>query len=230
MADSLLKQFAQTSQLGSNAAYIDELYEQYLVAPDSVDGKWKAYFDSLKGREAGDVPHSVIADAVAAAGRNAIRSGGGGESSGDERERHVGRLINAYRARGHLAADVDPLGLLKHPDAPDLTLAFHHLSNADLKSEFSTGGVGGRARMTLGDLFALLKATYAGPIGAEYMHISDVDQRRWMQERLEAAGGNFNFDKATKLRILERLTAAEGLERYLGTKYVGQKRFSLEGG
>ncbi|MBW8822931.1 MAG: 2-oxoglutarate dehydrogenase E1 component [Xanthomonadales bacterium] len=231
MADSLLKQFAQTSQLGSNAAYIDELYEQYLVSPDSVDGKWKAYFDSLKGREAGDVPHSVIADAVAAAGRAATRSGGGGgESSGDERERHVGRLINAYRARGHLAADVDPLGLLKHPDAPDLTLAFHHLSDADLKSEFSTGGVGGRARMTLGDLFALLKATYAGPIGAEYMHISDVEQRRWMQERLEAAGGNFNFDKATKLRILERLTAAEGLERYLGTKYVGQKRFSLEGG
>ncbi|MBS0215686.1 MAG: 2-oxoglutarate dehydrogenase E1 component [Proteobacteria bacterium] len=229
MADSLLKQFAQTSQLGSNAAYIDELYEQYLVAPDSVDGKWKAYFDSLKGREAGDVPHSVIADAVAAAGRVATRTGGG-ESSGDERERHVGRLINAYRARGHLAADVDPLGMLKHPDAPDLTLAFHHLSDADLKSEFSTGGVGGHARMTLGDLFALLKATYAGPIGAEYMHISDVDQRRWMQDRLEAAGGNFNFDKATKLRILERLTAAEGLERYLGTKYVGQKRFSLEGG
>ncbi len=230
MADSLLKQFAQTSQLGSNAAYIDELYEQYLVAPDSVDGKWKAYFDSLKGREAGDVPHSVIADAVAAAGRNAIRTGGGGESSGDERERHVGRLINAYRARGHLVADIDPLGMLKHPDAPDLTLAFHHLSDADLKSEFSTGGVGGRARMTLGELFTLLKATYAGPIGAEYMHISDVEQRRWMQDRLEAAGGNFNFDKATKLRILERLTAAEGLERYLGTKYVGQKRFSLEGG
>ncbi len=230
MADSLLKQFAQTSQLGSNAAYIDELYEQYLVAPDSVDGKWKAYFDSLKGREAGDVPHSVIADAVAAAGRNAVRNGGGGASSGDERERHVGRLINAYRARGHLVADIDPLGMLKHPDAPDLTLAFHHLSDADLKSEFSTGGVGGRARMVLGDLFALLKATYAGPIGAEFMHISDVEQRRWMQERLEAAGGNFNFDKATKLRILERLTAAEGLERYLGTKYVGQKRFSLEGG
>ncbi len=230
MADSLLKQFAQTSQLGSNAAYIDELYEQYLAAPDSVDGKWKAYFDSLKGRDAGDVPHSVIADAVAAAGRAATRSGGGGDAAGDERERNVGRLINAYRARGHLAADVDPLGMLKHPDAPDLTLGFHHLSDADLKSEFSTGGVGGRARMTLADLFALLKATYAGPIGAEFMHISDVEQRRWMQERLEAAGGNFNFDNATKIRILERLTAAEGLERYLGTKYVGQKRFSLEGG
>ncbi|PNS08186.1 2-oxoglutarate dehydrogenase E1 component [Solilutibacter silvestris] len=232
MADSLLKQFAQTSQLGSNAAYVDELYEQYLAAPESVDGKWKAYFDSLKGREAGDVPHSVIADAVAAAGRAAIRTpaSAGGGSAGDERERHIGRLITAYRSRGHLGADIDPLGMLQHPDAPDLTLAFHHLSDTDLKTEFGTGTVGDSKRRTLGDLYALLKATYTGPIGAEFMHISDVEQRRWMQERLEGAGGNFGFDKATKLRILERLTAAEGLERYLGTKYVGQKRFSLEGG
>ncbi|MDO5609704.1 MAG: 2-oxoglutarate dehydrogenase E1 component [Pseudomonadota bacterium] len=232
MADSLLKQFARTSQLGANAAYIEDLYEQYLVAPESVGPKWQAYFDEMKGRESGDVPHSVIADAVAQAGRQAARgqASATAQGAGDERERNVGRLITAYRSRGHLAAEIDPLEMLVHPDAPDLTLGFNRLSDADLDSEFSTGGVAGKERMKLRDLFATLKATYTGPIGAEFMHITDAEQRRFMYERLEAAAGNFSPSKDEKLRILERLTAAEGLERYLGTKYVGQKRFSLEGG
>jgi 2-oxoglutarate dehydrogenase E1 component len=229
--DSLLKQFAQSSQLGSNAAYIEDLYEQYLVAPESVGPKWKAWFDGFKGREAGDVPHSAVIEAVAAAGRQASR----GQvvqaaDGGDERERHVGRLITAYRSRGHLAAALDPLGMQDKPDAPDLGLGFHRLSESDLSAEFSTGGVGGNARMKLGDLLARLKATYTGPIGAEFMHITDAEQRRWLYERLEAAGGDFKRTDDDKRRILERLTAAEGLERYLHTKYVGQKRFSLEGG
>ena len=110
--DSLLKQFAQSSQLGANAAYIEDLYEQYLVAPDSVDPKWKPYFDGLKGREAGDVPHSAVIDQIAEAGRQAARGVVPASSgSGDERERHVGRLITAYRSRGHLGAHLDPLGL-----------------------------------------------------------------------------------------------------------------------
>ncbi len=231
MADSLLKHFARSSQLGANAAYIEDLYEQYLAAPESVGPKWKQYFDELKGREAGDVPHSVIVDAVAEAGRKAARGQlQGATGSGDERERNVGRLITAYRSRGHLAAKIDPLEMLVHPDAPDLTLGFHRLSDADLGSEFSTGGVGGNVRMKLSDLLATLKATYTGSIGAEFMHIADAEQRRFMYERLEAAAGRFGRTADDKKRILERLTAAEGLERYLGTKYVGQKRFSLEGG
>ncbi|MDQ2701943.1 MAG: 2-oxoglutarate dehydrogenase E1 component [Pseudomonadota bacterium] len=229
--DNLLKQFAQSSQLGANADYIEGLYEQYLVSPDSVGTKWRAYFDAFKGREAGDVPHSAIADAVARAGREAARgvvvqaSGGG-----DDRERGVGKLITAYRSRGHLGAGLDPLGMAAKPDAPDLTLAFHRLSEGDLGSEFSTGGVAGRERMKLADLVEVLKATYTGSIGAEFMHIADAEQRRWMYEKLESAAGNYGQAKESKLRILERLTAAEGLERYLHTKYVGQKRFSLEGG
>jgi 2-oxoglutarate dehydrogenase E1 component len=231
IVDSLLKQFAQSSQLGANAAYIEDLYEQYLVSPDSVSPKWKAYFDGFNGREAGDVPHSAVIDAIAEAGKAAARGVvASSQAAGDERERHVGRLITAYRSRGHLAADLDPLGMWQKPEAPDLTLGFHHLSEADLSSEFSTGGVGGRERMKLGDLLALLKATYTGSIGAEFMHISDAEQRRWMYERLERAGGRFNRSPEDRKRILERLTAADGLERYLGTKYVGQKRFSLEGG
>ncbi|GAA3917497.1 2-oxoglutarate dehydrogenase E1 component [Luteimonas lutimaris] len=227
--DSLLKQFAQSSQLGSNAAYIEDLYEQYLVTPDSVGPQWKAWFDGFRGREAGDVPHSAIIESVAAAGRQAAR-GVVASGTGDERERHIGRLITAYRSRGHLGANLDPLAMQDKPEAPDLGLAFHRLSESDLSSEFSTGGVGGNARMKLGDLLARLKATYTGPIGAEFMHITDAEQRRWIYERLEAAGGDFKRTDDEKRRILERLTAAEGLERYLHTKYVGQKRFSLEGG
>lgn len=229
IVDSLLKQFAQSSQLGANAAYIEELYEQYLVSPDSVGPKWKAYFDGIKGRDGGDVPHSAVQHAIAVAGQAAQR-GLLATGVSDERERAVGKLIIAYRSRGHLAADIDPLGLTEKPAAPDLELGFHGLSERDLSAEFSTGGVAGRDRMRLGDLLALLKATYTGPIGAEFMHIADAEQRRWMYTRLEAAGGRFGRTPEQKKRILERLTAAEGLERYLGTKYVGQKRFSLEGG
>jgi 2-oxoglutarate dehydrogenase E1 component len=230
--DSLLKRFSQSSQLGSNAAYIEELYEQYLVAPDSVSDTWRAYFDGLKGREAGDVPHSVVMDAVAAAGRDAAKGRGVAAAAGpgDDRERGVGKLITAYRSRGHLGARLDPLGMTTGPEAPDLALAFHRLSETDLDAEFSTGGVAGNERMKLRDLLARLKATYTGSIGAEFMHISDAEQRRWMYERLESAGGDFKRSAEDKQRILERLTAAEGLERYLHTKYVGQKRFSLEGG
>ena len=228
--DNLLKQFAQSSQLaGGNASYIEDLYEQYLVSPDSVDPKWKSWFDGFKGREAGDVPHSAVIAHIAEAGRNAA-SGAVAGGTGDERERNVGRLITAYRSRGHLGARLDPLGLTPPVNPPDLSLGFHHLSDADLGDEFSTGGVGGQPRMKLRDLLARLKATYTGSIGTEFMYIAEVDQRQWLYQRLEAAGGNYNLDADTQRRTLERLTAAEGLERYLHTKYVGQKRFSLEGG
>jgi len=230
MVDSLLKQFAQTSQLGANGAYVEDLYEQYLVAPDSVGPKWKQYFDGVKGRDTGDVPHSAVIDQIAVAGKLAARGLLGGATAGDERERNVGRLITAYRSRGHLGARLDPLGLTPPVNPPDLELGFHHLGQSDLGDEFSTGGVAGQSRMTLRDLLARLQATYTGSIGAEFMHLFEADQRLWLYQRLEAAGGRYNLDAASRKRTLERLTAAEGLERHLHTKYVGQKRFSLEGG
>ncbi|WP_045767559.1 2-oxoglutarate dehydrogenase E1 component [Xanthomonas albilineans] len=227
--DNLLKQFAQSSQLAAgNAAYIEDLYEQYLVSPDSIDPKWKTYFDGFQGRDAGDVPHSAVIAHIASAARQAGNSGTG--PSGDERERHVGRLITAYRSRGHLGARLDPLGLTPPINPPDLGLPFHSLSESDLGSEFSTGGLGGQPRMKLRDLLARLKATYTGSIGSEFMHISEFEQRQWIYQRLENVGGQITADVASRRRILERITAAEGLERYLHTKYVGQKRFSLEGG
>ncbi|MFT4249672.1 MAG: 2-oxoglutarate dehydrogenase E1 component [Pseudomonas sp.] len=232
MVDNLLKQFAQSSQLaGGNAAYIEDLYEQYLVSPDSIDPRWKSYFDGFKGREAGDIPHSAVVAHIAGAARQALNDGiGGGSAPSDERERNVGRLITAYRSRGHLGARLDPLGLTPPINPPDLDLPFHSLSPSDLDGEFSTGGVGGQPRMKLRDLLARLKNTYAGSIGSEFMYITDVQQRQWIYQRLERDGGRYAADAQTRKRLLERLTAAEGLERYLHTKYVGQKRFSLEGG
>ena len=237
--DSLLKQFAQTSQLGANAAYIEALYEQYLVDPDSVAAQWKHWFAGFKGREAGDVPHSAVIALVAEASRRA-RNGGPlvaqVESEETRLQGSVLKLITAFRSRGHLHAELDPLRMTAKPGAPDLQIDFHGLGEADLDTEFNTspsGSVstfGGPAKMKLRDLLSLLRATYCGPIGAEFMHISDAEQRRWLYQRLEAMGADRGRSAAAKRRILERLTAAEGLERYLHTKYVGQKRFSLEGG
>ena len=228
--DSLIKQFKQTSQLaGGNAAFIEDLYEQYLVDPDSVPDAWKTYFDGLGGRAAGDVPHSAVMAGVQAAAR-AARHGGSVDAEAARKQTAVGKLVTAYRSRGHLAARLDPLGMWQRPEAPDLDLPFHGLGDADLEQEFAALTFFGADRFKLRDLLARLRATYSGSIGAEYMHISDARQRRWMQQRLEGAAGQYGMAPVERKRVLERLTAAEGLERYLHTKYVGQKRFSLEGG
>ncbi len=232
--DSLIKQFSQTSQLsGGNAGFIEDLYEQYLVAPDTVSPQWKAYFDAMKGREAGDVPHSAVMAQVQQAARLGARSGSSGPGIDEEaarRQTAFGKLVTAYRSRGHLGASLDPLGMAEKQPAPDLGLAFHGLDASDLDREFDVATYFGSPKYKLRDLLAKLQATYSGSIGAEFMYISDATQRHWMQQRLEAAAGNYGLSTDDKLRVLERLTAAEGLERYLHTKYVGQKRFSLEGG
>jgi len=229
--DSLIKQFSQSSQLsGGNAGFIEDLYEQYLIAPDSVGPKWKAYFDGFHGREAGDVPHSAVMAQVQREARLARHAIGAVDEEAARKQTAVGKLVTAYRSRGHLGAQLDPLGLAARQDAPDLDLPFHGLSDADLDREFAVATYFGADKYKLRDLLTKLRTTYSGSIGAEFMHISDAVQRRWMQERLENAAGRFGFDADGKRRILERLTAAEGLERYLHTKYVGQKRFSLEGG
>ena len=230
---SLLEQFRASSQLGTgNAAYMDELYELWLADANSVGAEWQRYFDSLKGREAGDRAHGpVIAGFVEAAKqRPNIAAAAPVSNEYAEKQAAVLKLVTAYRSRGHLGAALDPLGLTSKPEAPDLDLPFHGLSNADLDTEFTTNSLVGASRMTLRDLLNKLKATYSSSIGAEFMHISDSLQRRWFYDRLERTAGQFGFDVSKRQRLLERLTAAEGLERYLHTKYVGQKRFSLEGG
>jgi 2-oxoglutarate dehydrogenase E1 component len=229
---SSIQQLRQSSHIsGGNAAFVEDLYEQYLLDPSSVGLVWKAWFDQLKGREAGDVPHSAVIAHVASIARDRRRLPG--RSVDDDtasKQGGVRKLVTAFRSRGHLQARLDPLDLAGHAEAPDLGLAFHELADADLDREFETGTYFGPDRMRLRDLVAHLRATYCATIGAEFMHITDAEQRRWMYERLERAGGTFPLDGETRRRILYKLSQAEGLERYLHTKYVGQKRFSLEGG
>ena len=246
---SLLQQFQASSPIsGGNAAFIEDLYERYLADAQAVGPDWRRYFDALKGRAAGDVAHSAAIERIQQAqrlnGHAQGRASASGADAPSQKQAGVLKLVTAYRSRGHLAARLDPLdmehafpasdleaiGLLPRPSAPDLDPAFHGLSNADLDTEFSTGSLAGPQRLKLRELVALLKATYAGSIGAEFMHISDVEQRRWVHEQLERAAGNPALSVDDKKRVLEKLVQADGLERYLHTKYVGQKRFSLEGG
>ncbi len=233
---TLLQQFALSSHLaGGSAAYVEDLYEQFLRDPGAVDARWRDYFEQLKGREAGDVPHAPIVEQVAQTARRAVRGLAPGAAAAvddvyAQKQAGVHKLVTAYRARGHLAANLDPLGMLSRQAAPDLELGFHGLSGADLDVEFSTGSLSAPARMKLRDIVALLKSTYSSTVGIEFMHISDADQRRWLHESLERTGGKHVYGTEERKRILQKLTQAEGLERYLHTKYVGQKRFSLEGG
>jgi 2-oxoglutarate dehydrogenase E1 component len=248
VSTSLIQQFAASSQLsGGNAAFVEELYEAYLRDPASVAAEWRKYFDTFKGREQGDVPHS---DAIARIEQAQKLNGHARAAAIPVTDTHaqkqagVLKLVTAYRSRGHLAAKLDPLeletrfppadldalGLLPRPGAPDLDPAFHGLGGADLDTEFNTSFLAGPQRLKLRDLIARLKAAYAGSVGAEFMHIADAEQRRWVHEQIERAGGDYALSADEKKRLLERLVQADGLERYLHTKYVGQKRFSLEGG
>ena len=249
MSNSLIQQFAASSQLsGGNAAFVEELYEAYLRDPETVAPEWRKYFDTFKGHEAGDVPHSdAIARIESAQKLNGHARAGVQASAADahaQKQAGVLKLVTAYRSRGHIAAQLDPLdlehrlapadlqalGLWTRPHTPDLDPAFHGLDAGDMETEFNTSFLAGPQRLKLKDLIARLKATYASSIGAEFMHIADSTQRRWVHEQIERAGGDYALSADEKKRLLEKLVQADGLERYLHTKYVGQKRFSLEGG
>ena len=248
-SSTLLQQFQNTSALsGGNAGFIEGLYEIWLQDPSGVSSDWNAYFGSLKGSAIRDTPHSEAIARIEAAQlqghTHATMTTSAVDNVQAQKQAGVLKLVTAYRSRGHLAANVDPLdlantygkeelaamGLLPRPAAPDLELAFHGLSNADLDTEFNTGSLSGPQRLKLRDLIGLLKNTYASSIGFEFMHISDASQRQWMHEQLEGTAGLFKFDNQEKKHLLGKLTQADGLERYLHTKYVGQKRFGLEGG
>jgi 2-oxoglutarate dehydrogenase E1 component len=225
-------QRADTELSGDNAAYIEELYEHYLTDPNSVSSDWQALFDQYPK---GDQPHSNVIEQFLLLGRNSNRLQPMAQSSvsTDHERRQVGvlQLIAAYRNRGHQKANLDPLGLMVRQRVPDLDLAAHGLSRSDLDTTFQTGNLQiGKSEATLGEMVTAMEAIYCSSVGAEYMHIVDTKERRWIQERLESARGIPQFSHKAKIGLLERLTAAEGLEKLLGSKYVGAKRFGLEGG
>ncbi|GGE69282.1 2-oxoglutarate dehydrogenase E1 component [Shewanella carassii] len=239
MHQGSMKAWLESSHLsGANSTYVEEMYEAYQEDPTSVSDDWRAVFEQLppvNGASA-DVPeasHSKIRDYFRSLAQEGRSKGTGRVSDPDVDAKQVKvlQLINAYRFRGHQNANLDPLGLWKRDTVAELDPAFHGLSSEDMEREFNTGSFAyGGETLKLGELVKALKATYCGSIGAEYMHITDTEEKRWIQQRLEPSLGKGSYDKAVKTRILEGLNAAEGMEKYLGAKFPGAKRFSLEGG
>ncbi|HUN93589.1 MAG TPA: 2-oxoglutarate dehydrogenase E1 component [Burkholderiaceae bacterium] len=237
----MMKQFQVNSYLfGGNAPYVEELYEQYLDNPGSVPERWRAYFDQMQLVPAADgnpatpdVAHAPIVESFALRAKTGTLrpSVAPTDLSVARKQVHVQSIIAAYRFLGSRWADLDPLQRQERPQIPELEPAFYDLSEADMDTEFSASNTYfGQEQMTLREIVKALRQTYCGTIGPEFMYIADPTQKRWLQQRLESARSTPQFDGEQRRHILERLTAAEGLERFLHTKYVGQKRFSLEGG
>ena len=239
MSDSLRALLDSTPLGAGNAPYIESLYEQFLADPSSVEPKWRDYFAGL-GKASGatsDVAHGPIRDALAkraySIGAPAAAAPAGAMSSdAAAKQGAVSRLVQVYSNRGHLVADIDPLGLMKRPVPEVLELSHFGLGNADLETEFFTGSRNDAIpkRMKLKDIVAQLRHIYCGTIGAEFAHVSDSTERLWLQNRFQEGRVTNRFSSDEQKTFLRHLTAAEGLERYLATKYPAQKRFSLEGG
>lgn len=233
---STLEQLYQTSHLyGGNAPYIEAWYEAWLEDADSVPEQWRSYFASLPATDAPEQGHLEVAERFRQlrfepASRLAAAGAPNSIEFTDHKQAGVSRLVNSYRIRGHEIAKLDPLGRAHHGPVADLELAFHDLDSSDLEHEFDTGSLAAPGRMKLAEILALVQRVYCKSIGVEYMHIVDTVKRDWLRLRLEGSQGFYEVDDAERLRILQMLTAAEGLEKYLHTRYVGQKRFSLEGG
>lgn len=238
MHEQTMEQLRASSQLaGGNVAYIEELFELYLRDPSQVSEEWHNFFNQLPPHEGGatDVPLQPIREQFLHIAKNQHRLRPTGQASVSlEHERQqikVLQLIATYRGRGHQHAKLDPLGLMKREQVPDLELAYYGLSQADLDTKFQTGTLFiGQDEAPLRDILASLQDTYCQSIGAEYMHIVNTAEQRWFQQRLESVRAMPKYGKEVKLHILERLVAAEGLEKYLGSRYPGVKRFGLEGG
>ncbi|HKE95863.1 MAG TPA: 2-oxoglutarate dehydrogenase E1 component, partial [Povalibacter sp.] len=216
-----------------NAPYVESLYEQYLADPASVDPKWRQYFGSLAAT--GDKAHGPIRDALAKRAwevRSAPAASSAATPDASVKQAAVARLVQVYSNRGHLLADIDPLGLMRRPVPEVLELQHFGLSNADLDTEFYTGSRTEAIpkRMKLRDMIAQLKHIYCGTIGAEFAHVSNSAERLWLQDRFQAGRVKHHFSAEERKTCLRQLTAAEGLELYFATRYPAQKRFSLEGG
>lgn len=225
---------------GGNAPYVEEMYENYLANPGSVPDHWREYFDALQnvpavdGTNARDVPHLPVVNAFAERakqGGTKVVVAAGADLELARKRTAVQQLIAAYRNVGARWADLDPLKRAERENIPELEPAFYGFSDADQETVFNTSNTFfGKESMSLRELMNALRETYCGSIGAEFMYISDQGHKRWWQQKLEAIRAKPSFGAEKKKHILDRLTAAEGLERFLHTKYVGQKRFSLEGG
>jgi len=231
-----MEQLWSSSQLsGGNAAYVESLYETWLKSPDDVELAWRDYFSSLPrvNGVSTDTPHSIVRlqfEQLAKAPVR-LRTSDVNVSEHERKQVRVLQLMSAYRQRGHQKARLDPLGLWQRPPVPDLELEFHQLREADLDTVFQVGRPYiGKDQATLREIIDALEATYCNTIGAEFRHITESEERRWIEQRMESVRSQPPLSASERQHLLERLTAGEGLEKALATKYPGVKRFGLEGG
>jgi len=238
---SVYQAFQGNSYLfGGNAPYVEEMYENYLAHPGSVPHMWRDYFDALQhvpavdGSNARDVPHQPVVNAFAERakqGGTRVVVAAGADLELARKRTAAQQLIAAYRNVGARWADLDPLKRAEREHIPELEPSFYGFTDADQETVFNTSNTFfGKDNMSLREMLNALRETYCGTIGAEFMYISDQGHKRWWQQKLESIRSKPQFSAEKKKHILDRLTAAEGLERFLHTRYVGQKRFSLEGG
>ncbi|HZV55787.1 MAG TPA: 2-oxoglutarate dehydrogenase E1 component [Rhodocyclaceae bacterium] len=235
----MMRQTLASSYLfGANAPFIEELYERYLENPGAVEAAWRDYFDKLGAlpgsgqSSAPDVPHApVIASFAQRAKEGTLQAPARATAQHNEKQVRVLQLINAYRFLGNRWAQLDPLKRQERPSIAELDPSYYGFTEADLGLHFNCGSFAAcPTEPNLREILEAVRQTYCGSIGSEYMYLSDVGQKRWLQARLEPIRATPSYAGDEKKRLLERLTAAETLERYLHTRYVGQKRFSLEGG
>jgi 2-oxoglutarate dehydrogenase E1 component len=235
----MIKQLFKTSVLyGANAPFIEELYEDYLQCSTSVPPEWRGYFDGLqpgKGEVKKDVPHGPVIESFIRVEKERRRNGHSSsqytqDASEERKQVSVLQIINAFRFLGVRQANLDPLKRVQKPYIPELDPQFYGLTEEDMGTVFNTGSLVGPEFSPLRKILQLLQRIYCGSVGVEYMYMTDTEQKRWIQTRLEGTRSQPDFSDEYKRHILERLSAAEGLEKYLHTRYVGQKRFSGEGG
>jgi 2-oxoglutarate dehydrogenase E1 component len=240
MLENFREQMLRSGHIdGGNLDYVESLYESWLQQPDSIPDEWQQYFAGLPQVESGngtDVSHEAILDQYRGLPKrgmgnlHVVTSAMPGSEAHALKQVSVVQLIASYRVRGHQHADLDPLGLMFRAKVPDLELDYHKLSEADLNTEFATESLYlEEDNAKLSDIVAALKSIYCSTIGYEYMGIINMEERQWIQQRIEPNKGKPNFNKEQRLHILERLSAAEGLEKHLDGKFPGTKRFGLEG-
>jgi 2-oxoglutarate dehydrogenase E1 component len=226
----MLQEWQASSYLsGNNADYVEALFETYLQDPQQVNPAWRQYFQVLTAGQS-DVSHAAIRAKFLQLAKQQYLSATESDSTLEKTQAQVAQLVHAYRSYGHRQAQTDPLKLMPRLAVPALELNYHGLAEVDLKQTFNTAGFNGTQEASLEQIIQELKTTYCSSIGFEFMHITNSERSLWLQQRIENNRGKGTLSPQARKRILEKLIAAEGLERYLGSKYVGQKRFSLEGG
>ncbi|RYE04085.1 MAG: 2-oxoglutarate dehydrogenase E1 component, partial [Sphingomonadales bacterium] len=239
---------------GVSPAFVETLYKKYKADPSGIEPGWRAWFEGLEGSAQGPswkqanwpltdtdsltaaldptqmepAPKPAKGGAAAPAPKAAVSEADIARAAGDSIRAML--LIRTYRVRGHLAANLDPLGLARQDLPEDLKTEYHGFGDDQLDTPIYLGGVLGLQWGTVREIVAILRANYCGNVGLEYMHIADVEERRFLQDRMEGKDKEIQFSPEGKKAILSKVIEAEQWERFCGKKYVGTKRFGLDGG